>query len=341
MKKIRFEMLFRASLFLTFALFGWSFLAEAQTNSSSAIVIKSPEKHSKFRERTDIQFSIEVSAAETNYQSIQFFDADKPLPVVSNAPGNFIWRDAPRGSHSVVAKLVYPDQQTKTSEPVSIRVNNAALTFGLDKIDFMTVTVMGIPLWQYCASLVYIFLAFYVSKAIDYAFRYWLKKWAGKTETKFDDLLLELLHGPVKAIAFVIFLFIGLDLFDWPPLLEGILDKGFRIIFALAVTYTALKAVDMLMNYWKERSSGTEDVHLDAHLFPIVSKSLKVFIVVVAVLVTWQNLIRKSDHRDSRFTFYRRSGDWFGGAGHDCQFLRCGRGFRGQAISHWRFHQTS
>ena len=114
----------------------------------------------------------------------------------------------------------------------------------------------------------------------------------GKTETKFDDLLLELLHGPVKAIAFVIFLFICLDLFDWPPLLEGILDKGFRIIFALAVTYTALKAVDMLMNYWKERSSGTEDVHLDAHLFPIVSKSLKFLLchslraVVLALLPT-------------------------------------------------------
>lgn len=287
-------MLVRAGLFLTLALFCWSFLAEAQTNDASpAIVIKSPENHSKFREGADVQFSLEISSLETNFQSVQFFDGDKPLAVVSNAPRVFVWHNAPRGSHSVAARLVYPDHEMKSSEPVSIRINNAALTFGLDKVDFLTTTVMSIPLWQYCASLIYIFLAFYISKAVDYAFRFWLKKWAGKTETKIDDLLLELIHGPVKVIAFVIFLFIGLDLFDWPPLLEGILAKGFRIIFAFSVTYTALKAVDMLMNYWKERSSSSEDVHFDAHLFPIVSKSLKVFIVVVAVLVTWQNLSEK------------------------------------------------
>jgi MscS family membrane protein len=51
--------------------------------------------------------------------------------------------------------------------------------------------------------------------------------------------------------------------------------------------------VDMLMNYWKERSSSSADVTFDAHLFPIVSKTLKVFIVIVAVLVTWQNLSEK------------------------------------------------
>lgn len=294
MKKLRFETFFRAGLFLAIALFCWAFYAEAQTNEASpAIIIKSPENYSKFSEGSDVRFGIEVAPGETNYESIQFFDDDKPLAVVSNAPRTFVWHDAPRGSHTVVAKLVYPNQETKSSEPVSIRINNAALTFGLDKINFLTTTVLGIPLWQYCASLIYIFLAFYISKAIDHAFRFWLKKWAGKTNTKLDDLLLELIHGPVKVVAFVIFMFIGLDLFDWPPVLEGILDKGFRIIFAFAVTYTALKAVDMMMNYWKERSTSSNDVHFDEHLFPIVRKSLKVFIIVVAVLVTWQNLSEK------------------------------------------------
>jgi MscS family membrane protein len=294
MKNLRFENLVRATLFVIVILFCWSFLAEAQTNNPSpAVSIKSPENHSKFREGADLSFAVEISPAETNYQFVQFFDGDKAVPITSNAPGVFIWRDAPRGNHSVIARLVYPDHHTKDSAPVSIRINNAALTFGLDKLEVLTITIMRIPLWQYCASLIYIFLAFYISKGIDYAFRFWLKKWADRTETKFDDLLLELLRGPVKVLAFVIFLFVGLDLFDWPPALEAILSKGFVIIFAFSITYTALKAVDMMMNYWKERSSSIEDVHLDAHLFPIVSKTLKVFIVVVAVLVTWQNLSEK------------------------------------------------
>ena len=52
-------------------------------------------------------------------------------------------------------------------------------------------------------------------------------------------------HGPVKIISFVIFLFFGLDLYDWPPELEGFLDKCFRLLVAFTVTYTLLKAVDM------------------------------------------------------------------------------------------------
>ena len=294
MNKFKFVFLFRAGLFLFLALFCWSFFAEAQTNNATpAIAIKSPENHSKFREGTEVEFGLEVSSAETNYQNIQFFDGGKPLAVVSNSPSVFAWPHPPKGSHTIIAKLIYPDRPAKNSAPINLRINNAALTFGLDKVELLSVPVMEIPLWQYCASLIYIFLAFYVAKIIDYTFRFWLKKWAEKTETKFDDLLLELIRGPIKIIAFVIFLFIGLDLYDWPPLLEGILDKGFRIIFAFSITYTALKAVDMMMNYWKERSAGTEDVHLDAHLFPIVSKTVKVFIITVAILVMWQNLSEK------------------------------------------------
>ncbi len=294
MKKLKFDFLFRSTLFFIGALFCWSFYAEAQTtNSAAPITIKSPENHSKYREGSEVQFTLDISPAETNYEAVLFFDYDKPVSLASNSANVFLWSNPPRGNHQIVAKLMYPGKVTKNSAPVNIRINNAALTFGLDKAEFLTTAFLGIPLWQYCASLIYIFLAFYVSKGIDFAFRSWLKKWAENTDTKFDDLLLELLHGPVKVIAFVVFLFIGLDLYDWPPLLEGVLDKGFRIIVAFSVTYTALKAVDMMMNYWKERAAGTEDVALDAHLFPIVSKTLKVFIVVVAVLVTWQNLSEK------------------------------------------------
>src|SRR3954468_6571845 len=42
------------------------------------------------------------------------------------------------------------------------------LTFGLDRISWLQHQVMGNPLWQYLASLIYIVLAFYISKLLDY-----------------------------------------------------------------------------------------------------------------------------------------------------------------------------
>ncbi len=165
------------------------------------------------------------------------------------------------------------------------------LTFGLDKFPMMTeTTFFGNPLWKYAASLIYIFLAFYISKLLDYLVGVFLKQWAKKTSTQFDDLLLELVHGPVKIVSFVIFLHIGLSVFDWPDIIEKVLSKGLLIVVAVSLTYMVMKLVDLFMGYWRDKAKHEEDRAFDDQLYPIIRKSLKVFIVVVSVLVTSSNL---------------------------------------------------
>jgi MscS family membrane protein len=165
------------------------------------------------------------------------------------------------------------------------------LIFYLDRITFLREhTLLGQPLWKYLASLIYIFLAFYVSKFLDYLTGVWLKRWAEKTESKLDDLLLEALRGPVKVVAFVILLHIGLTVFHWPDKVQAFLSKGLIVIVAFSITYVTLKIVDLLMGVWRERTSVGTDKSFDEQLFPIIRKSVKLFVTVIAVLVTSQNL---------------------------------------------------
>jgi len=166
----------------------------------------------------------------------------------------------------------------------------AWLNFGLDKIEPLKETWFDIPIWQYIASLIYIFLAFYVSKLLDFLIRGRLRQWARKTPTQVDDLLLELLRGPIKVVAFVIFLHIGLRVFAWPDWLGNVISKTLHVIVAVSLTYMAFKGVDALSGYWKQRISGHEDKPFSDQLLPIIRNSLKVFIVVVAVLLTLQNM---------------------------------------------------
>jgi len=155
---------------------------------------------------------------------------------------------------------------------------------------FLRYQFLGNELWKYLFSLIYIFLAFYISKLLDYLTRVWLKRWTAKTETKLDDLLLDLLNGPVKVISFVIFLRIGLDVFQWPALVQNILTKGFTVVVAVTITYAVIKLVDLLMNYWHLRASADSDQEFREQVFPIIRKALKVFVVVVATLVTLSNV---------------------------------------------------
>ncbi len=145
-------------------------------------------------------------------------------------------------------------------------------------------------LWKYLFSLIYIFLAFYVSKFLDYATRVWLKRLAQKTQTQFDDLVLELLNGPVKIVSFVIFLRIGLEVFDWPPVVDMVMTKGFAIVVAVTITYTILKFLDLMLNFWHRRVSNESDKAFNDQLFPIIRKTLKAFVIVVATLVTLSNI---------------------------------------------------
>lgn len=165
------------------------------------------------------------------------------------------------------------------------------VSFGLNRVAFLDQTkLFDQPLWKYIAYVIYILLAFYSSKAIDWLVSSRLRKWAAKTKTPFDDLLLKIIHGPIKVVSFVVFLHVGLHLFVWPPWVENYLSKGLQIVVAWSVTYMALKAVDLLLAYWRKRVSTEEDKAFDDQLFPLIRKCIKVFIAVVAILVTCQNL---------------------------------------------------
>ncbi len=197
------------------------------------------------------------------------------------------WASAQPATNAPV-KAVLPERTSILNLPILLE-RESYLSFGLDRVDALKPKLWGNPRWQYIASLIYIFLALYVSKFLDYLARVWLRKWTRRTRSSLDDLLVDLLHGPVKVVSFVIFLHIGLNVFTWPAWVEKFLSRGLSIVVAISLTYVALKAVDLLMSYWKHRSV-TDERGFDEQLFPIIRKSLKVFVVIVAFLVTSQNL---------------------------------------------------
>lgn len=171
-----------------------------------------------------------------------------------------------------------------------VTIQRGQLTFGLDRIPEFRNQVLGIPLWQYFATLLYIFIAVLAAKFFDYLVTVQLRKLAARTKTRLDDILIDLLHGPVRILALVVLLQLGLNLFQWPPWLEHWLRNGFKLVLAFSLTLMALKMVDMATKYWRARQSASVDKSFNDLLVPLVSKSLKAFLVIMAILVTLDNL---------------------------------------------------
>ena len=190
---------------------------------------------------------------------------------------------------------VWASAQEATNLPVvttADKVQHALVKFlGLHRVDWLRDnTFLGQPLWKYGASLIYILLAFYTAKLLDWIINSRLKRWAQTTGTKHDDLVLELLRGPVKVVTFVIFLNIGLNVFEWPDRAQLFLSHALIIVVACSVTYVVLKVVDLLISLWKEKAAVTRDRIFAEQLLPLLSKTIKISIVIIAALLTADNL---------------------------------------------------
>ncbi len=284
----------RLYLLALVAFVGWCVWNAAAQGAAAKIQLIEPANESRFPAGANITLRADTDSTN-GIRRVEFLAENRVIAEDEVPPFSQTWSNVPAGVYSMRARLVPNTGDAVESEAIDISV---ARTFGAPgwvqqlagHFPFLRAQLWGNELWKYIFSLIYIFLAFYVSKFLDFLTRIWLKRWAAKTATTFDDLLLDLLNGPVKIVSFIILLRIGLDVFNWPLLVQKVLSKGFAIIVAISLTYMVLKFIDLLMGYWRQRTRAESDKAFDEQLFPIIRKSLKVFIIVVAALVTLDNI---------------------------------------------------
>ena len=188
-----------------------------------------------------------------------------------------------------------------TNSPVMPLVNKVAsrefvashqseLSFGLNQVEALQVTVLGNPLWQYLSTLIYVVLAFVVSKALDSFVKNRLQQFVRATSNQWDDLLVRLADGPVKIISFVVLLNVGLQLFDWPAAVGVYITRATLIAVAFSVVYVLLRTVDAATELWKAKIRQDGDRAFNVHFVALVGKAAKVVLCIVAVLTLLQNL---------------------------------------------------
>ncbi len=171
-----------------------------------------------------------------------------------------------------------------------IQSHQTELSFWINGIPGMQERFLGIPRWQYAASLVYLVLAFFIARALDWFIRNRLKQWAAKTTTEWDDIFVKLADGPVKAITLVFLIHIGLELYDWPTWLEVNLSRLSLIVGAVALTFIALRVIDLAMAAWRHQPRHGGDVAFNEQFVMLIGKLLKAGLILITSLTLLGNL---------------------------------------------------
>jgi len=117
-----------------------------------------------------------------------------------------------------------------------------------------------------------------------------LEKMAQKTETEADDMAVAAIFSPLGLILPVVGVFFATrTLLVIKPAWLSNLDTGFRITTIFVLTWTLFQMLDALGVFLSELTNRTES-KLDDQLIPLLRKAAKTFLVILAFILTAQNL---------------------------------------------------
>lgn len=153
-------------------------------------------------------------------------------------------------------------------------------------------TFAGITLLQFATVFVLLFMALLLKKMIAHLFTKIIFKAAQKTSGKMDDMLLKSLNKPAEFLIVVLGIYISIEVLHLPTEPNNI-DQIARNLVQVLLTFTfgwfcfnAVSLLELWLGHWAGR---TESV-LDDQLVPFIRKSLRIFIVFLAILMLVQNL---------------------------------------------------
>ncbi len=160
----------------------------------------------------------------------------------------------------------------------------------MDTINTMLMDYTGNTLMQITWFLVSIAGGVIMGKIFYYISRFRLKKMAQKSKTKFDDYLIDIIEEPVVLLLFTVGMWVGAKFLTLNETGVAFFGKIMFVLIAITITWFILRFIDMLITEYLDPLVSQSESKLDDQILPIVRKSAKGIILILAIVVILSNL---------------------------------------------------
>jgi small-conductance mechanosensitive channel len=139
-----------------------------------------------------------------------------------------------------------------------------------------------IPLWMAVAIFagVWVSLSFLISNL----FNTYVRRWAAKTQTRFDKILVDTLHGPLLVFLLLLGGHILLGAVELTPKMARFANVGVSLATAMVMIFAALKFYHSLLREYGERY---EPIKPSLGILNLLGKAL---IILIGLLITLDSL---------------------------------------------------
>lgn len=151
-------------------------------------------------------------------------------------------------------------------------------------------TFYGNSIYAWMRAFAIIVAALIVGKTVYWIFQNVARKLTAKTETRLDDIILDMIEEPIVVILTVFGVGIAFNTLRFEG--SGISDFLANVITAaivLSVTWLFARLIDSLIEEYVVPKVAESETDLDDQLLPILRKGAKLAIWVVGIIVALQN----------------------------------------------------
>jgi MscS family membrane protein len=149
--------------------------------------------------------------------------------------------------------------------------------------------ILGIAAQNYLLAFLALFVALLVRRIVRAIIEKHLARLAEKTKTRLDDLLLGAIGKPLGLAILLAGLLVAVMLLGLREDAQVIVTNVAKVLFAAVGTWLVFRLIDVLAEYAGLLAGKTES-RLDDQLVPLIRKTAKVFIGVVAFVLIVQNM---------------------------------------------------
>ncbi|MDD2336777.1 MAG: mechanosensitive ion channel family protein [Geobacteraceae bacterium] len=153
-------------------------------------------------------------------------------------------------------------------------------------------TFLGISLSRFAGAFLILIVALILKKTVNHLFFKVIYPLVSKTRSRYDDLFFQSIRKPVEWLVMIIGSFAAIHILRLPvepvDLRHGA-NALFKVLLTFDVAWAFFNLVGLLETFLEGWVSKTEST-LDDQLLPFIRKSIRGFVVFLAVIMTIQNL---------------------------------------------------
>ena len=132
-----------------------------------------------------------------------------------------------------------------------------------------------------------ILLTFVAIKVVNYILQVRLKEMAEKTESVYDEKLLEAITSPINIFLYLGGFYLAINILN-PSDYKDLIVRGIQICMVVDVVWLIFRLSDLGTTYLQEKQEDQRQVIKT--VYPLINKSFKVFVAGIAFIMVVQNM---------------------------------------------------